>query len=286
MPRVAVNGVELFYEVTGEGFPVIFSHEYGGDYRSWNPQVRYFDRMYQCVTYNHRGFPPSDVPETQDAYTQDHLIADLYGLVQHLGFKQAHFVGFSMGGNIVLNFGMRYPELCRSLVVVGTGTGTVNREVFEQNVKDIVGLQLNQGIEAFAEAYGNSPTRQALRRKDPAGWQEFKENLKDHSAVGSAFTMQGVQRDRPIIFALEKELEQIRVPTLIITGDEDEPCVDPSVFMRRHIPTSGLMVFPQSGHPVNLEEPALFNQSVSDFFKMVEAGRWGTRAKVTTSMLP
>ena len=286
MPRLSANGVELFYEVTGEGFPVVFSHEYGGDWRSWTPQVRYFDRLYRCVTYNHRGFPPSEVPSELAAYSQDLLVEDLRALLQGLGIEQAHLVGFSMGGGIVVNLALRYPELCRSLVVVGTGTGSVNREGFEQNVRDIVALQTERGIEAFAEAYAESPTRQPFKRKDPHGWAEFKANLADHSAVGASLTMQGVQRDRPPIVTQGDALRQLDVPTLVMVGDEDEPCVDASVFLRRTIPRSGLAVFPQSGHAINLEEPALFNQVVADFFRQVEAGRWARRDTVSTSMLP
>ncbi len=130
MPIASVNGVELYYEDTGQGFPLVWSHEFGGDYRSWEPQVRYFARRYRVVTYNHRGYPPSGVPKEPDAYSQEHLVADLHQLLRHLGIRQAHVGGCSMGANIALNFGLVHPEMAKSLVIVGCGSGTVNREQF------------------------------------------------------------------------------------------------------------------------------------------------------------
>jgi pimeloyl-ACP methyl ester carboxylesterase len=286
MPRADVNGVELHYEVTGEGFPLVFSHEFAGDYRSWDPQVEFFARRYRCVTYNHRGFPPSSVPEDAEAYTQDLLIEDLRGLLRHLVIEPAHLVGFSMGASVVLNLALRFPEACRSIVVAGAGTGTTNRERFEQDVAAIVDLLNTKGMREFAEVYACSPSRLPFQRKDPKGWAEFRDQFAEHSALGSALTMQGVQLRRPTIFSLKEQLNRFRVPTLILVGDEDEPCVDPSVFMKREIPSAGLEVFPQTGHTINLEEPARFNQAVLDFLHAVEAGRWAMRETVTTSLLP
>jgi pimeloyl-ACP methyl ester carboxylesterase len=286
MPTVQLNGVDIYYEVSGEGPPVVFSHEFAGDYRAWDPQVRAFGRLYRCITYNHRGFPPSGVPTDPQAYSQDLLIEDLRALLDHLDLQQAHLVGFSMGGNVVLNFALRHPERCRGLVVVGTGSGTTNPERFKQDIERTVGLLRNQGIGGFAEVYARGPTRLPFLRKDPHGWALFRKQLEDHSAVGQALIMEGVLGRRKTIFELEEQLQKLTLPTLLITGDEDEPCVEPAVFMKRHISTSGLLVLPQSGHAVNLEEPALFNRAVLDFLRLVEQGRWATRGSVSNSLLP
>jgi pimeloyl-ACP methyl ester carboxylesterase len=286
MPRVSVNGIELYYEDTGSGFPVVFCHEFGGDYRSWDPQVRAFDRLYRCVTYNHRGFPPSTVPGDLESYSQDLLVEDLHGLLDHLNIAQAHLVGFSMGGSVVLNFALAYPEVCRSIVVVGTGSGSTNRERFEQDIRQVVELIRTQGMQRFAERYSQGPIRQPFKRKDPHGWSVFRDQLAEHAADGQAYSMQGVMLRRPTIFSLEARLRELPVPTLIAIGDEDEPCVDVAVFLKRTIPSSGLLVLPQSGHAINLEEPALFNRQVLEFFRLVEAGRWARRTSVTTAMLP
>ena len=286
MPRARVGDVELHYEESGTGFPVVFCHEFAGDHRSWDPQVRALDRLYRCVTYSQRGFPPSSVPADAAAYGQDLLIEDLRGLLGHLGIQQAHLVGFSLGGSVVLNFALRYPELCRGIVVAGAGSGTTNRERFERDIQQIAGLLRSGGIQGFAEVYAEAPTRQPFKRKDPHGWRVFRDMLAQHDASGQAFTALGVMLKRPTLFALEDQLAALRVPTLIVIGDEDEPCVDPAVFLKRRIAASGLLVVPQTGHTVNLEEPAVFNAAVLEFFRLVEADRWATRAAVTTSMLP
>ncbi|MGI9147186.1 MAG: alpha/beta fold hydrolase [Chloroflexota bacterium] len=287
MPHVPLNGVELYYEDTGSSLPpIVFCHEFAGDYRAWDPQVRALARAYRCITYSHRGFPPSSVPDDPEAYSQDLLIEDLRALVDHLGVKKAHFVGFSMGGNVVLNFALRYPDLCRGIVVAGTGAGTTNRERFERDIRQVVELIDARGIQGFADAYAEGPTRLPFKRKDPHGWAVFRRQLAEHSPTGQALTMQGVMRRRPTIFALEAALHGLDVPTLLIIGDEDEPCVDPAVFLKRHIPSAGLLVLPQSGHAVNLEEPAIFNAAAVEFFRLAEAGLWAQRTTLTTSMLP
>ena len=286
MPVAALNGVELYYEDTGSGFPVVFCHEFAGDYRAWEPQVRVFDRLYRCVTYSQRGWPPSSVPSDPSAYSQEQLIDDLRALVTHLGITQAHFVGFSLGGSVVLNFALQDPDLCRSIVVAGTGAGSTNRDRFEQDIQHVIGVIRNSGMRAFADMYAEGPTRQPFKRKDPYGWSVFREQLAQHAPDGQANAMQRVMILRPTIFSLEDRLRELAVTTLIAIGDEDEPCVDVAVFLKRTLPSAGLLVIPQSGHTINLEEPAIFNSAVLDFFRMVEAGRWSQRPNVTTSLVP
>ncbi len=276
MPKALINGVNLYYEVHGEGFPLVWSHEFAGDYRSWAPQVRFFSRRYRVVTYNARGYPPSDVPADGDAYTQDQAVEDLRGLLEHLGIAQAHIGGLSMGGNVALNFGLDHPELARSLIVAGTGTGSTDPDAFREQVNERAARMETEGMGGMAD-YAQGPARVQLLRKDPMGWREFADQLSEHSSIGSAHTFRGVQGRRPPIFELEPRLRTLAVPTLIMTGDEDEPCIEPSIFMKRTIPTSGLVVFPQAGHAINLEDPDLFNRTVSDFLTAVEAGRWATR---------
>ena len=111
MPMARINGVELYYEQAGEGYPLVFSHEFPGDYRSWEAQVRYFTRRYRVIAWNYRGYPPSEVPSDPAAYSEERLIRDLYGLLRHLGVEQAHIAGLSMGGALTLKFGLAHPEV-------------------------------------------------------------------------------------------------------------------------------------------------------------------------------
>ena len=130
MPMARVNGVELHWEETGQGTPVVFVHEYGGDLRSWEPQVRYFGRRHRVVTYNQRGYSPSTIPKAAHDYSQDLLVEDLHQLLQHLGLGPVHLCGCSMGANVARDFALAHAETVWSLILVGVGAGSVNREQF------------------------------------------------------------------------------------------------------------------------------------------------------------
>jgi pimeloyl-ACP methyl ester carboxylesterase len=285
MPKAAVNGVNLYYEVTGSGYPLLFAHEFAGDYRSWEPQVRYFARRYQVITYNARGYPPSDVPDDINAYSQAQAAEDIVGLLRHLNIPQAHIVGLSMGGYAVLHVGLSHPSVARSLVIAGCGYGSVanERERFQQDSGTVAERLQREGMGPVAGVYSKGPTRVQFEDKDPRGWREFAEQLAEHSAVGAALTLLGVQGRRPSVYSLEAQMRQMLVPTLIMTGDEDEPCLEPGLFMKRTIPTAGLLVIPKSGHTINLEEPEAFNRAVSGFLTAVEAGKWGPRNPASLS---
>lgn len=285
MPMAPINGIRLYYEVSGSGYPLLFSHEFAGDYRSWEPQVRFFARRYQVITYNARGYPPSDVPEEVSAYSQAQAAEDIVLLLRHLNIPQAHLVGLSMGGYAVLHVGLTHPEVARSLVVAGCGYGSVasERQKFQQDSAQIAQRLEREGMQAVAPVYARGPTRVQFADKDPRGWREFADQLAQHSAIGAALTLRGVQGQRPSVYALEAQMRQLQVPTLILTGDEDEPCLEPGLFMKRMIPTAGLVVLPKSGHTVNLEEPELFNRTLSDFLAAVEAGKWPARNPASVS---
>ena len=277
MPRAKVNGVNLYYEVTGDGFPLVLSHEFAGTYKSWEPQVRFFSRRYQVITYNHRGFPPSDVPEKASDYSQDILVADLYQLLRYLGIKEAYVGGCSMGGNIALNFGIAHPEMTRALIIVAAGAGTTGRDLFVPKMEGVAQQLEKSGWEKMAARYAREPNRLELERKDPRGQQEFIAELAAHSNEGSVHLIREVIIKRPPVSELEARLKQLKIPALIMIGDEDEMCLDPALIMKKHLPGAGLLVFPQSGHAINLEEPDIFNRALLDFLTAVESGKWVIR---------
>ena len=276
MPKALINGVNIYYEDHGEGFPLVWSHEFAGDYRSWEPQVRFFTRRYRVITYSARGYYPSDVPDSLEAYSQEHSVEDLRALLEYLGIEQAHVGGLSMGGNVALNFGLTHPSMARSLIVAGTGTGSTDADSFRKRINEFAQRMETEGMAAISD-YTRGPARVQLLRKDPKGWQEFANQFAEHSNIGSAMTFRGVQGARPPIFDLESRLRTLHVPTLIMIGDEDEPCIEPAIFMKRCIPTSGLVVLPQAGHAINLEDPDLFNRTVLDFLTAVEREKWAMR---------
>ena len=269
MPRSAVNGVSLAYEEHGEGVPLVWAHEYAGSMETWRPQVRFFARRYRVITYNARGYPPSDVPSDAEAYSIDHSVEDLYQLLRQLGVSQAHVGGLSMGGGVTTVFGLRHPEMTRSMIIASAGSGSSDPVTFRQAQAAQAENLERGGIETL-RSWQWGATRVQLQRKDPVGWREFIDQFEAHSPAGMALTARGVQGKRPPLFDYEAELKQLQVPALILIGDEDEPCIEPAWFLKRTLPNAGLMVFPRSGHAINLEEPDLFNRAVLDFLTAVD----------------
>ncbi len=280
MPHLTTDdGIKLFYEQTGTGTPIVFVHEFAGDYRSYEPQVRYFCRRYRCIAYNARGFPPSDVPADPEKYSQDRARDDIRAVLDALDIDQAHIVGLSMGGFATLHFGFTYPERTRSLVVAGCGYGASpdQRQQFVEETEASARRFETLGMAEAGAAYALGPTRVQYQNKDPRGWAEFNEQLAGHSAQGSALTIRGVQKRRPSLYDLIDKMKTIAAPTLIMTGDEDWPCLEPGILMKRTIPTAALVVMPNAGHGINLEEPAAFNRYLADFFHTVDVGAWPRR---------
>jgi pimeloyl-ACP methyl ester carboxylesterase len=273
------DGTRLYYEEAGSGTPIVFVHEFGGTYRSWEPQMRAFSRGHRCITFAARGYPPSDVPQSADRYSQALAVNDIVAVMDAAGVDRAHVVGLSMGGFAALHFGLEHPARALSLVVAGAGYGAEKQfEAYFRNVSLDVAKQFEeQGSEQFAKTYSLGASRVQFQNKDPRGWREFADLLGQHSAVGAANTMRGVQARRPSIYDLEDRLRAMSVPALVVVGDEDDHCLQPGIFMKKTIPACGLLVLPKTGHTLNLEEPEHFNRFVGEFIALAEAGRWTPR---------
>jgi len=275
MPHAtAKDGVKLYYEEAGSGTPLIFIHEFAGDYRSWEPQMRSLSRYFRCIAYNTRGFPPSDVPDDGSKYSQAAARDDVVAVLNHLKIDRAHVCGLSMGGFAALHVGITYPKRCRSLVIGGCGYGAEpdKKEKFVAEC-EAAASSFEANWDEAARKYALGPTRLQYQAKDPRGWQEFSDQLAGSSGKGHALTMRGVQMRRPSLWELREDMKKIDIPTLILTGDEDDPCLEPGLLMKRHIPTSGLVVLPFSGHTINIEEPDAFNREVLAFLLRVDEGR-------------
>src|SRR4051812_16459053 len=225
------DGVRLYYEETGSGRPLLLVHEFAGDLRSFEPQLRHFGKRYRTIAFNARGFPPSDVPDQPSSYSQGRAADDIKSVLDGVGEDRAHIVGLSMGGFATLHFGLRHHDRASSLCVGGCGYGAEpeKRETFRREASLVAETIRKTDMRAFAEKYAFGPTRVQFQNKDPRGFAEFKEWLAQHSAVGSANTQEGVQRERPSLYTLVEELKRISVPTLIVTGDEDWPCLQPGL---------------------------------------------------------
>ena len=279
MPFVDSKGVRLYYEEVGRGVPVVFVHEFSHDLHSWEPQLRHFGRRYRCIAFNARGYPPSDVPKSPSSYSQAIATDDIANVMRRLKIGKAHVIGCSMGGYATLHFGLRYPRLARSITVIGAGYGSDpdKRRQFLRDTAVMVRRFEELGTAEAIKIYQIGPARVQLQNKDPRGFHEFCSTFATHSALGSANTLRGVQARRPTVYSLEKGLARMTVPTHIVSGDEDDNCLEPGIFIKRVCPASRLTVVPATGHAVNVEEPDLFNRITDDFLTLVDSGRWRPR---------
>jgi len=279
MPFADSGSVKLYYEEVGRGTPIVFVHEFSGDLRSWESQVRHFSRRYRCIAFNARGYPPSDVPDSVSKYSQAIATDDIANVMRDLGVRKAHIIGCSMGGYATLHFGLRYARMARSLTVIGAGYGSDpdKRAQFLRDTEVMARRFDELGTPEAIKTYQIGPARVQLQNKDPRGFQEFCEQFAEHSALGSANTLRGVQARRPTIYSLARGLARMRVPTHIISGDEDNQCLEPGIFIKRVCPAARLTVVPATGHAVNIEEPDLFNRLTGDFLALVDSRRWRPR---------
>jgi proline iminopeptidase len=276
---VTSDDVRLYFEEVGQGTPIIFLHEFAADHTNWEPQMRYFSRGHRCIAYSARGYTPSDAPPSADVYTYKHFYTDALAVLDHLKIARAHFVGLSMGSYSSLQIGLNAPEraLSLTLAAVGSGSSLENLDAFRKQCQANAEQYEKIGAAEVAKATREAPSRIPFLLKDPRGHADFYDALARHDSRGSANTMRGFQGGRPSIYTLTEKIRKIPTATLIICGDEDDNCIEPSMFLKKHLPASGLAMFPKTGHVLNLEEPALFNEMVERFIALAEAGRWPPR---------
>jgi pimeloyl-ACP methyl ester carboxylesterase len=272
MTYVQANGAKLYVQDTGSGEPIVFVHEMASDYREWQAQVQWFSRHYRCITYSARGYKPSEVPEREDLYGLEFAADDIAAVIDGLNLERAHVVGLSMGAYAALRFGMKYPQKARSLVIAGVGSGSpsADREAFSAKCRRQAEVFRQQGSAVAAQEIGVAPTRIGLKHKDPLGWQQFMEHLAEHDPQGMAHTLTMYQASRPSVQSFDQEIRNLHVPALLMVGDQDDPCLETNLYLKRTLPNAQLLVYPNTGHAINLEEPAAFNQAVQQFLYQVD----------------
>ncbi len=291
MPFAESVGIRLHYEETGRGVPIVFVHEFADDLRSWEPQLRFFSRRYRCIAFNARGYPPSDVPRARSKYSQALAADDIANVMRHLKLKKAHIIGCSMGGYATVHFGLRYARMALSLTAVGVGYGA-DPDKRAQFLKDteVMARRFDElGTRDAIKPYQIGPSRVQYQNKDPRGFAQFCAEFAKHSALGSANTLRGVQAKRPTLQSLERKLKQLKVPLHMMSGDEDNNCLEPGIFIKRVCPSAWLTVVPNTGHAVNVEEPDLFNRLTAEFLAQVDSGRWrprDPRSLIKSTMAP
>jgi len=251
-------------------------HEFGSDLRQWEDQVRYFGRAYRCIAYNARGYPPSDVPEDPSAYGWERSVDDIAAVMDGLGVDRAHVVGLSMGAYAALQFGLRYPSRVSAIVsaAAGSGSSPSNRHAWLRETSVLARAFAERGAATIAEKIATSATRIQLKYKDPKRWQEFADQLRHQSGQGLSNTIIRCQALRPSLHDLRDKLATMTTPVLLIVGDEDAACLEANLMLKETLPNAGLWISPNTGHTINLEEPAAFNAHLETFLGAVERQSW------------
>lgn len=282
MPFVSNGGIKIHYQENGSGHPLVFLHEYAGDHRSWDWQVRTFSPYYRCVTISNRGYPPSDCPQDASAYGQDIVMADIIAVLDRLDIACAHLVGLSQGAYTALRLAMAYRKRISAVVAAAGGSGSIAAERDGFIAEALAVADLMVGTNAIpAEAMGLGPTRIQLKDKHPEVWAQAVRQFAEHPAHAAAHTLREVQVKRPPLYEFEADLAAVEAPVLLMVGDEDGSCLKVNVWLKSIMPSARLAVLPGCGHALNLEEPETFNRLVAEFVESVDEGTWRPRNPLT-----
>ena len=275
MPIARVNGVSLYYEIAGRGAPLVLVHGFACGIRSWDPQVRALSRYRRVIAYDVRGHGLSDVPPEAAAYSQATSVADLHALLAHLKIGRAVVGGLSMGGNIALNFALAHPAMVSALIVADTGAGSEAAGDWAAGLRAFADVLNRGGVEAFADMAVAHPLFARYVAQGPEAERLVRSCLMTHRARGLAHTALEVLAKRPSIYSLDARLRALGVPTLLIVGEYDTPCLKPHRFMADVMPKARHVVLRGVGHLTNLEAPAAFNAAVKSFLRLRAALRPG-----------
>lgn len=266
MPTARVNGVSLSYEEAGEGPPLLFIHAFPVGRGMWAPQIPFFARHFRVITYDCRGFGRSEAPTTPTAYSQALSVEDARGLLAHLGALPAAVCGLSMGGNIALNLALAHPESVRVLIACDTGAGSEDPAGFRARCAEYAEAA-KRGMDAFFEAAMQWNVFADFAKRGEREAALLRQLVLAQPPHGIGLTALHTLATRLPIYALEARLEAMRVPTLVVYGEHDEPCVQTSQFMARTIPGARLWMVPGASHFVNIDYPDLFNETLLAFLR-------------------
>jgi len=256
MPKTKVNGINLYYEVYGQGYPVVLLHGFLDTVDSWQAQIPALSRDYQLIIYDARGHGKSESPLSPDLYSADIVVEDLFELLRTLKIEKAVVGGISMGGYETLRFYMRHPEAVSALIPIDTGPGyhsVARREESNRWSEERIKVLETQGMEAYL----------TLPAPFTSLYQHPKEDMLKLNPIGLINMSRKVimQHDSLVI----ENLSQIKVPSLILVGEKDERFLRAASYMTKIIPGAQCTVIPGAGHLVNQDAPGFFNKVVLDF---------------------
>jgi proline-specific peptidase len=270
MPHVTVNGLSIHYRDTGgDGFPLVLAHGFTGNARNWALTVPAFREKFRLISVDHRGHGLSDKPETREAYVLDNLADDLYHVLGSLAVNECYLAGHSMGGMAAQLLTLAHPEVVRALVLVDTAAeiprSLADKERYQERQR-LVKLAEERGMEAvFEEQLKNADQRIRENPAFIATWREQFLMTSPHAYIGGAH---GMATRTSVV----DRLGEIKVPTLVICGENDEPFLEPSRVMHEKISGSELVIIPGAGHNPQIETPAEFNRILGGFLERVHAG--------------
>lgn len=272
MPKAKVNGIELAYEVYGEGFPLVLAHGFMASKEMWDAQIGPFLERYRVVVYDVRGHGESEALPVDDAgYTMDTLVDDQKALMDHLGIQEAYVGGLSLGGMIAVRFALKYPQMLRSLLLCDTtaGMGTIGQ--WAQNRPLLESLVRSQGVAgAMRQVYAARIPAAGLPAvaELPAGIIAFAQRLNQMSLDGFL----GIARAAGDQESVLDRLGEITAPTLILVGDGDF-FRGAGEEMKSRLPEARFVLITDSLHGTCLWQPEKFTAAVLDFLAAVDEGR-------------
>lgn len=265
MPTIHTNGIEMNYFSVGDGFPLVLAHGHSGNVRNWALQRSLAER-YRMVSVDHRGHGKTTAPADPAAYSMEIMAEDLYQALRGLGIDRCYLVGHSMGGMIALEFALAHQEMLRALVLVDTAPGEFRMNLTD-DVEEIERIARSEGMGGvFEHNLSRNPVMATEIAKAPQNREIYKREYLVNNADGYVNSLKALRNRRSVT----DRLGEIRVPTLIVVGDRDEPFIEPANTMRRGIPGSELVVVPECGHSPHIEFPDRFNEHLLDFFDRVE----------------
>jgi pimeloyl-ACP methyl ester carboxylesterase len=251
MPRVKVNGINLYYEVHGRGFPVVFQHGFTGTTNSWRPQIPALAQGYRFIIYDARGHGQSDSPPSVDQYSADIVVEDLRQFLRSLKIDRAVVGGLSMGGYQSLRFYLRHPEMVAALILMDTGPGYRNpahRDEWNHQQEERAKLLETQGMTAYVPMAPSYVNKEVLLKQNPIGLANMGRKVV-------------AQHDSAVI----ESLGNIKVPALVLVGEKDTPFLAAAEYMGKVIPGAQRKFIPNAGHSANIDNPAEFNRAILDF---------------------
>jgi pimeloyl-ACP methyl ester carboxylesterase len=254
MPKLNRDGVEIYYEVHGDGPPLLLTHGYSSTSTMWQGQVAALSERYKLVLWDMRGHGQSDYPGDPSAYSEALTVADMAALLDAVGAEKAIVGGLSLGGYMSLAFYRAYPERVRALLIIDTGPGFKKddaRDAWNKRAYDTAERFEREGLDLLKSF---SRERSTVTHRD---------------ASGLALAARGMltQRDARVI----ESLIEIKVPSLIVVGADDTPFLAASDYMAAKIPGARKVVIPAAGHAVNIDQPQAFIDAVLPFLDSLEA---------------